>query len=1408
MNGALEFDLLINNTQFKREFDEMQRRVMGFSAKAQESTSGIDASFRKLSIAAAGYFSFTQLKDLPMQLVKVRGEFQQLEVAFATMLGNKGKSDALMAEVVTLAATTPFDLQSVAQGAKQLLAYGVASEEISGTLTRLGDIAAGLSIPLNDLTYLYGTTKTQGRLFAQDLNQFVGRGIPLIKLLADQFKVAESEVKGLVEQGKVGFPEVEKAIKTLTDQGGMFSGLMEAQSKTLTGLASNLGDAYTQMLNNIGQSGEGLLSDVLKSGIGLVENYQKVLDVIEVLAITYGTYKAAVVIATIAQAIATASTQGYTAAQIIHYRALLLAEGAQKLLNMTMLANPYVAAVTVLVALASAVYLYSTRITHAEDIQNSFNEAMQEAGTEINTQVGGVQALTAQINDQNLSAEFRNKKLKELIALAPEHLNNLTLESMATKEGTAAIDAYIAAMSKKERLQTLEKEFGKSKQRELEAGRGENQIGIVDGIGILIGAGGNMAAMTSDYALTRSKVNIQAKQDEVELQKSISKQMAEVLSAEGEKQKAIAKTTDYYEEQIKSQKEQQAKSSTTREEHLRYEAEIVKLEQAKARITGGKQNKGAKSASKADEPEAGSYDYYQKLAAGAQQIIRKTSAKNTEELRKQQLLQTEYLAKAEEVRKQLVIRTYAEELEEKKKQYEQYQRWVDFVGKEQADAQFKALKDSGSTYYDYTVGEIARLNNLKEGPGLLESEGKILVLLNQERDALEGKKSEIESFREGMAKAKTEAQSLTEYLEVLRQKQAKLNDNTSEFGLEAKREVAEALVEGQRQQRKQLDAFLQQVNNSEAQRLVMTAQFGEMRAAIETRFVDKKSKEYQDAISELNKQEKQHTDSVTQRLFEESEAYKKLYLIVEQTGLRGTQIRMQRNREALDKLKELHGEETAEYKKLLQEKAALAKEFEQRQLDTVRMFAQLAGQLGDAIGQANGALGSTGQLISGIAGQMGNVMTSFDKTATDAEKVQAGIEGIIQIIGIVINSAKQRKEAEADYYRSTLAFQQQYNLLLNQQLGLQSQASGNLFVEDYVGKLTDGTAKLTDAQKNYQESLDKLASGKAKAGQKNGVDWGAVGQGAGAGAGAGAAIGALIGGPLAPVTAAIGAAIGGLVGGLTGLFAGKKKKDTFVGILEAYPGLIETAADGTEKLNTQLAQSLLASGQLDESTQQLVKNTLDWQKAMEEAQEQIKSVIKDLSGSLGNGVRDALVGAFEAGADSAVAFGDAVSKVIENVISQILFSQLFKKDFDQLQKEMEASYAQGGDQSFVDDLVKFYQTAGPKAQEFTEGLKAAQDMLEKEGLEIFKPSSGAATKGATNSLSGAIKSVTEETAGLIAGQMGAIRINGAEVLIQVKQSTMYLNEVARNTRNLETIERHLREIKDNDPLRSKGLTPK
>lgn len=247
-----------------------------------------------MTTAAAAFGISLGAKQLVSDITRVRGEFQQLEVAFNTMLGSKEQADTLMSQLVRTAAITPFDLQGVANGAKQLLAYGTAAEDVNGTLVRLGDISAGLSIPLNDLVYLYGTTMTQGQLFTMDLRQFQGRGIPLADELAKQFGVTKDKVSELVTAGKVGFPEVQKAIESMTNEGGKFGGLMEAQSKTITGQISNIEDAIATMFNEIGKENESIINGALSGASYLVEHWKEVVTVIESAAVAYGTYKAAV----------------------------------------------------------------------------------------------------------------------------------------------------------------------------------------------------------------------------------------------------------------------------------------------------------------------------------------------------------------------------------------------------------------------------------------------------------------------------------------------------------------------------------------------------------------------------------------------------------------------------------------------------------------------------------------------------------------------------------------------------------------------------------------------------------------------------------------------------------------------------------------------------------------------------------------------------------------------------------------------------------------------------------------------------------------------------------------------------------------------------------------------------------
>lgn len=330
------------------------------------------------------------LKSFVSEMVNVRGEFQQLEIAFGTMLKSKEKADKLMTELVDIAAKTPFDLQGVASSAKQMLAYGSSAESVGKELVMLGNVAAGVGAQLGDIAYLYGTLRTQGRAYAVDIRQFAGRGIPIYEELAKVMGVTKDEVSDLVSQGKVGFKEVEQAFQNMTKEGGMYFNLMQEQSKSLTGQISNLGDAWDSMLNEMGKKGEGVFYTAISAAKSLVENYEKVGMVIEGLIITYGAYKTAlmanIALEKIQAANRLASIKGVTAMKMVTD----LMTGSVAKLNKVLMLNPY--ALVGAAALASSVYMLKwadsqDKCTEATERFNKAEEASKQAREERNRNV-------------------------------------------------------------------------------------------------------------------------------------------------------------------------------------------------------------------------------------------------------------------------------------------------------------------------------------------------------------------------------------------------------------------------------------------------------------------------------------------------------------------------------------------------------------------------------------------------------------------------------------------------------------------------------------------------------------------------------------------------------------------------------------------------------------------------------------------------------------------------------------------------------------------------------------------------------------------------------------------------------------------------------------------------------------
>ena len=314
LGGALGFRATLNIDDFNVSAQSMERQIRNFSNTAISEVGEVEDSFRKMAESAGRYISYylvgQGMHGLVNSIIQTRGQFQQLEIAFETMLGSTDKATTLMQQMVDTAAKTPFDLMGVAEGAKQLMAYGVSADKVNDTLVRLGNIASGLSIPLNDIVYLYGTTMVQGRLYAQDVRQFTGRGIPLVKELAEKYHTTADAINEMVSAGKIGFADVEEVLNKMTNSGGQFYNLMEKQSASLTGQIANLQDAWDTVLNDWGKSNEGLFSGAIAGATYLVEHMDTLVRILKAVAIGYGSVKAAIVLNSVA-------TKGYTGIAVI-----------------------------------------------------------------------------------------------------------------------------------------------------------------------------------------------------------------------------------------------------------------------------------------------------------------------------------------------------------------------------------------------------------------------------------------------------------------------------------------------------------------------------------------------------------------------------------------------------------------------------------------------------------------------------------------------------------------------------------------------------------------------------------------------------------------------------------------------------------------------------------------------------------------------------------------------------------------------------------------------------------------------------------------------------------------------------------------------------------------------------------
>jgi tape measure domain-containing protein len=202
--------------------------------------------------------------------VSAAAEVEQIATSFEVLTGSARAAGLVLKDLQEFAAKTPFRLDEISKSSKALLSFGFSANEVKERLREIGNVSAGTGARLQEVAFVFGQVASEGRLTGERYRQFFERAIPITKALAEELGIAESQVKKFVEEGKVGFPVVQRAFTRLSET--QFGGALEKQSQTLSGVFSTLSDNVFILQSEIGKIFTPEIVESVKSVTTFIQN--------------------------------------------------------------------------------------------------------------------------------------------------------------------------------------------------------------------------------------------------------------------------------------------------------------------------------------------------------------------------------------------------------------------------------------------------------------------------------------------------------------------------------------------------------------------------------------------------------------------------------------------------------------------------------------------------------------------------------------------------------------------------------------------------------------------------------------------------------------------------------------------------------------------------------------------------------------------------------------------------------------------------------------------------------------------------------------------------------------------------------------------------------------------------------
>lgn len=483
--GRLNFATGIDNSTMRSDAAQSREILHSIGRTAVQEGQNIDNTMKNIGKTIAAVFTVQQLSSFTSNVIKARSEIQSLEVSFKTLLGNEPKAKQLFGEIRDFAVKTPMQLNDLAKGAQTLLSFNYAADKVMPTLRALGDVSMGDAQKFQSLTLAFAQIQSTGKLMGQDLLQLINAGFNPLSVISEKTGKSIGVLKDEMAKGAISAKMVEDAFISATSEGGKFYGMLESQSKTLTGSLSNLEGAWNDMLNDIGTKTEGVMSDAISLATTCVQHYEVFVKVLMSLAAAYGTYKAALMSVVVVEQ---ARNLADNIRLVMMFRKELgLLTAAQQAFNVTAMKNPYILLAAAIVGVITALVAFGKqedetqkRIDKANDKlkeqqaelerlaekKDAVAEAEKSAAQSTADEINKIEILSNTIHDNTASLDDRRRAITQLQGLVPEYHATLDDEGRLHRDNTTAIEEHIKSLNRlamARALQSKREEFASQK---------------------------------------------------------------------------------------------------------------------------------------------------------------------------------------------------------------------------------------------------------------------------------------------------------------------------------------------------------------------------------------------------------------------------------------------------------------------------------------------------------------------------------------------------------------------------------------------------------------------------------------------------------------------------------------------------------------------------------------------------------------------------------------------------------------------------------------------------------------------------------------------------------------------------------------------------------------------------------